>query len=172
VSGAGAQAAERSRAADALTLAPLSEDALARFAEFVAALYVDDPGPAPMSLDRALRQARRLLGDRPPAWAFLLRDADGESIGYCILAPFFSNEFGGEMLYLDELYVVPERRGRGVGSAALAAVRNWAEQRGFVRLALEVNRGNPEARRLYERAGFAVEERDTMALQLKAIPEE
>ena len=49
--------------------------------------------------------------------------------------------------------VVGEARGRGVGRALLAALRELAREQGYRALSLSVDRQNP-ARRLYERAGF------------------
>jgi ribosomal protein S18 acetylase RimI-like enzyme len=117
-----------------------------------------------MTRERARRQAEQLVAGA--AHACLLRE--GDDVGYCILVPFWSNEFGGAMLYLDELWIAPEHRGRGLGRAAIDAVVAWAEAGGFARVALEVNDENQAARRLYARAGFVVEDRRTMARQLRA----
>jgi ribosomal protein S18 acetylase RimI-like enzyme len=56
--------------------------------------------------------------------------------------------------YLEELYVVPERRGRGLGRALLEAAMDHARERGAARIDLNTSVGDVAARGLYESAGF------------------
>jgi ribosomal protein S18 acetylase RimI-like enzyme len=56
--------------------------------------------------------------------------------------------------YLEELYVVPERRGRGVGRALLETAMDHARQRGAAHIELNTSEGDVAARALYESAGF------------------
>jgi ribosomal protein S18 acetylase RimI-like enzyme len=59
--------------------------------------------------------------------------------------------------YLISMWVAPEARRQGVGSALIGAVVRWARARGFGRLVLEVGESNSPAIALYRRAGFAAE---------------
>lgn len=52
------------------------------------------------------------------------------------------------------MWVDPEHRGAGHGSAMLRAIINWARESGARRLILQVTCGNEAAERLYEGAGF------------------
>lgn len=56
--------------------------------------------------------------------------------------------------YLEELYVVPERRGRGLGRALLEAAMQHARERGAARIDLNTSETDVAARALYESAGF------------------
>src|SRR5918995_4541209 len=56
--------------------------------------------------------------------------------------------------YLEELYVVPERRGRGLGRALLEAAMDHARERGAARIDLNTSVDDVAARALYESAGF------------------
>jgi ribosomal protein S18 acetylase RimI-like enzyme len=56
--------------------------------------------------------------------------------------------------YLEELYVVPARRGRGLGCALLEATLEAARQAGAERIDLGTSSDDEVARRLYESAGF------------------
>lgn len=58
--------------------------------------------------------------------------------------------------YLYGFRVRPAYRGAGVGSLLLETAERDLEQRGFYRVALNVGRDNPDARRLYERFGYRV----------------
>lgn len=61
---------------------------------------------------------------------------------------------GGLDAYLEELYVVPERRGRGLGRALLEAAMDYARARGADRIDLNTSEDDVAARALYERTGF------------------
>jgi ribosomal protein S18 acetylase RimI-like enzyme len=56
--------------------------------------------------------------------------------------------------YLEELYVVPERRGQGIGRALLEAAMKHARERGAARIDLGTSEDDVAARALYESAGF------------------
>jgi ribosomal protein S18 acetylase RimI-like enzyme len=56
--------------------------------------------------------------------------------------------------YLEELYVVPDRRGRGLGRALLEAAMDEARARGAARIDLNTSVDDVAARALYESAGF------------------
>ena len=69
-------------------------------------------------------------------------------------------------MLLDELYLEPSARGRGLGGALLAAACDWARDRGAEVVRLEVNRHNPRAKALYLRCGFRDDDRDILSLAL------
>jgi GNAT superfamily N-acetyltransferase len=52
------------------------------------------------------------------------------------------------------MWVAPSHRRRGVGRALLAAVLNWARERGLTRVGLWAPTSGPAAAALYARAGF------------------
>ena len=56
--------------------------------------------------------------------------------------------------YLEELYVVPEQRGHGLGRALLEAAMQHARERGAARIELNTSETDVAARALYESAGF------------------
>jgi len=81
---------------------------------------------------------------------FLYRDGP---VGYALLIPYWSNEFGGTLWFIDELFVLPQARSRGIARqffAFLAASRPFRA----VALALEVDPTNERAKNLYESIGF------------------
>ena len=59
---------------------------------------------------------------------------------------------------LDKLYVHPTQQRRGIGAALLQAIANWARAQQARRLWLQVNRGNAQAIRAYEKYGFHIVE--------------
>ncbi|TFF39347.1 GNAT family N-acetyltransferase [Pseudomonas sp. RIT623] len=76
-----------------------------------------------------------------------LVEEDGEVLGFCSLSQ------DRQALFIRELHLLPEHRGRGVGSWVLEALAGWAVQRRLPLLRLMVFSSNP-ARQLYLRHGF------------------
>lgn len=59
---------------------------------------------------------------------------------------------------LDKLYVHPDRQRQRLGTALLRACADWARTQGLCVLRLQVNRGNAQAIRAYEKYGFHIVE--------------
>lgn len=73
-----------------------------------------------------------------------------ETVGFAAFGP---GEDSGE-IHLHKLYVLVEKQGKGIGSAALKAIEASARAAGARRISLHVNRGNHGAIRAYETNGF------------------
>lgn len=110
----------------------------------------NDPVPR---TERELVAFRSLLEDRTAGDVFRIEAGD-RTIGYAILCWGYSVEYGGRNAFLDEFYVVPELRGRGLGLHVLGLLDDEARQRGLVALHLEVLAHEARNSRLYARAGF------------------
>ena len=82
------------------------------------------------------------VSGNPYTEGFLL-EVDGQPAGYILVSHTWSNEVGGMVALLEELYFTPEFRGKGREQYASAR-----------RLRLEVNRENEGAIRLYQRKGY------------------
>ncbi len=92
-------------------------------------------------------------------WVFRL---DGRAVGYLVVTHGYSLEFGGRDAFVDELYMIPEVRGRGFGAQALRIAEEHCRREGIGALHLEVERENPRARALYERSGYKAHDRFLM----------
>lgn len=78
-------------------------------------------------------------------------EMDGKTAGYALLDRMFMREMGGIVVWIEELYVLPEFRGKGVGTALFA----WVEKNiPAVRYRLEVEPDNIRAMELYKRLGY------------------
>jgi GNAT superfamily N-acetyltransferase len=114
----------------------------AQFAEHA----IDLPGST-------LRDAvRGTLGDPRRGAIFLAYDPG--PIGVAVVAYTWTLEHGGLVAWLEELFVVPARRGRGLGGQLLEHVLGFARQAGCHAVELEVDAGHARAEHLYGRAGF------------------
>lgn len=101
---------------------------------------------------------RRLLQD-PGLGAIWRIDVNSQLAGYIALCRSFSIEFNGYDAFVDEFFLLPEYRGRGVGKCVLARIDSEARKLGINALHLEVARDNQAARKLYDAAGFAAREK-------------
>ena len=89
-------------------------------------------------------------------------EVDGQAVGYVVLTICYSLEFHGRFVLLDELYIEPPWRGRGLGGKALAFADRYCRDRGLKAIRLEVWRQNPRAIELYKRSGYEVDDRHLM----------
>jgi ribosomal protein S18 acetylase RimI-like enzyme len=111
----------------------------------------------------------RLLGDRSLGAIWLIRSG-GALCGYIALCRGFSIEFDGFDAFVDEFYLLPEFRGRGIGGRVLTEIKARARALDINALHLEVARDNARARRLYRAAGF--EPRDKYLLMSAVLERE
>ena len=93
-----------------------------------------------------------LFGDRPYAEVVLAED-DGRPVGFALFFHNFSTFLGRPGLYLEDLFVLPEHRGSGIGRLLLAHLARLAVERGCGRLEWAVLDWNRDAIQFYERLG-------------------
>lgn len=106
----------------------------------------------------------------PSRGAIFLAEEAGVAVAVAYVGWFWSVEHGGTSAWLDELYVVPARRGEGIGSVVLAEVESAARARGCVAIDLEVDESHARAADLYVRKGFRPLPRRRFAKRLQAPP--
>lgn len=78
-------------------------------------------------------------------------EKDEKRAGYALLAKTFSQEAGGEVLWIDEIFILPEFRSKGLGSEFFAFLK---ENSNAARLRLEFCPSNEKAIEVYKRQGF------------------
>ncbi|SFU20226.1 GNAT family N-acetyltransferase [Sedimentitalea nanhaiensis] len=89
-----------------------------------------------------------------PVFRAMLAQTD-RLVGAAMYVPVFSTRIGGAGVYVSDLWVAPEQRGQHMGQRLLATVlEDAANVWGAMFLKLEVDQGNPDARRFYDRLGF------------------
>jgi ribosomal protein S18 acetylase RimI-like enzyme len=72
----------------------------------------------------------------------------------CSLLSLLERDTENERFLMDGLFVAPEARGMGVGTALLDAIVDEARRRGFDQVRLDVVDTNPRAKALYRHVGF------------------
>jgi ribosomal protein S18 acetylase RimI-like enzyme len=125
------------------------------------ALEVDDPNKKPFHEEKRRAAYGQLMRESRLGRIWLIT-ADQKMVGYSVIAYSFSFEYAGRNAFLDELYVAPEYRGRGIGRKAIAFIEELARSEKLTALHLEVSRSNSRALHLYVACGFRDHERYLM----------
>jgi GNAT superfamily N-acetyltransferase len=82
------------------------------------ALSAENPSPNRVQLQQVRRTLAKLR-EEPNRGRAVICDDEGRTVGYALLISFWSNELGGEICNIDELFVAPLYRGRGLATAFL-----------------------------------------------------
>ncbi|MCZ4352438.1 GNAT family N-acetyltransferase [Roseovarius aestuarii] len=147
----------------ALTLA--KPDDLERLLPLVAAFHAEEGID---DVDDATRRAGVApLLDGSPHGAIYIIGPVRAPIGYVCISFGWSLAFGGMDGFLDEIYIRPGVRGRGIGSDVLRSLPKALAGAGMKALHLEVHRDNSKARALYQSLHF--EARDHYSLMSRYL---
>lgn len=111
-------------------------------------------GEGDKAVGRAEDFRRHGFGDVPQFHA-LIAEQSAAPVGLSLWLYDFSSWRGNLGAYLQDLYVDPSLRGRGLGRALLAATCERALANGASHMRLSVNTENRQARKFYARLGFA-----------------
>lgn len=122
------------------------------------AFHIEDGHPLAATSAQAIRGA---LEGSDFGKIFLV-EIDEKVQGYFVLCFTLSIEFGGLVVILDDLYLDPSVRGRGLGSAVMNEVRIMSQKARAVQIFLEVENKNTRAKKFYERLGFKIRNRGMM----------
>jgi GNAT superfamily N-acetyltransferase len=93
-----------------------------------------------------------LFGSRPAAEVLLAMDG-GDCLGFALFFPNYSTFLAKPGLYLEDLFVRPGARGKGVGLALLQRLAQIARDRGYGRVEWSVLDWNEPAIGFYKRIG-------------------
>src|SRR3989338_7719007 len=116
--------------------------------QYIKGLFLEDPTPQGMSDEKIKRTIMVFEGEK-------------ELLGYAILINFWSNEYGGNIVYVDELFVTKEWRGKGVATNFIQYLVK-KKVNNAVSLFLEVTPQNKGAEELYKRRGFNIHKNKSM----------
>lgn len=112
----------------------------------------DCPGPDP---DRDVPRIERLLNRDDVLVVVATTDPGGHDVGIASLTLRPTAYWDGPLAHLEDLYVRPDLRSRGVGTALLDRARAEVHARGALELHIIVDDADVDARRFYERNGFS-----------------
>ena len=98
-----------------------------------------------------------LLEGSPHGVIYLIGPARAP-IGYVAVSFGWSIEFGGMEGVIDEFYIRPGVRGRGIGTEVMHTLPRGLAKAGLKAMHLEIGRDSAGARRIYEKLGFQARE--------------
>ncbi|WP_406297843.1 GNAT family N-acetyltransferase [Embleya sp. NBC_00888] len=111
-----------------------------------------------------------LFGPNPAAFAHVAEDEEsGEVVGYALWFTTFSTWEGVPGIYLEDLYVRPQARGGGHGTALLESLAAICISRGYARLQWAVLDWNEPSIGFYDSLG-ALPEREWLGYRLTGNP--
>ena len=114
-----------------------------------------------------LEAAIREMITRDSLGIILVARDDDHVIGLAAIPFAWTLEHGGKSAWLDELYVLPEHRGAGVGGLLVDSVLVEAEKEGCIAVDLEVEAEHQRVEQLYARKGFRRLDRSRWVKQIK-----
>ena len=91
-----------------------------------------------------------IRSETEPYWADIARDSRGTALGLVQYSLMHRSLSGGMVVYLSDLFTVPEARGTGVGRALIDHVRAFARDRGYSSVRWLTAESNAPARQLYD----------------------
>ena len=121
-----------------------------------------------LNLARAAGAFAAILADERLGHVWIIQ-AEHQDVGHIVLTLKFAMEYSGLVACLDDLYVKPDWRDKGLSTAALVEARHFCERAGIRALTVEVGHNNGPAQTVYRRVGFAeAADRQLLALALAA----
>ena len=113
--------------------------------------------------------AAALFGAKPAAYCHVA-EADREVVGIAVWFLNFSTWTGRHGIYLEDLYVTPDRRGSGIGKALLRTLATTCVERGYTRLEWAVLDWNTPSIEFYKSLGaVSMDEWDIFRLDGDAL---
>ncbi|MEY3703572.1 MAG: hypothetical protein RLZZ561_1192 [Pseudomonadota bacterium] len=134
-----------------LSLRVATRDDIALIAQFIRALADYEKLLDEVRLDEGVL-TEKLFGPRPYA-EVLIGEIDGQPQGFALFFHNFSTFEGRPGIYLEDLFVTPEARGSGLGTALLAELARLAVERDCARLEWSVLDWNEPSIGFYKALG-------------------
>jgi len=124
------------------------------FAKMVKSLYSGEAVLYPISDDNIDKTFKEVISGSPYVKAYII-ECDNEMAGYALISLTYSNEAGGIVVIIDELYIDDKYRGKGLGTELLKFIEEKYSNK-VKRYRLEVSNENEAAEKLYLRIGYEV----------------
>lgn len=115
-------------------------------------LYAEDKGGQPMDSNKIERTIFQLT-KFPPLGKIVIIEVARQVIGYCILLNYWSNEYGGNIMIIDEIFIEDEYRRQGIGTLFMERLKQ-GRFGGVEAICLQINTENENAQLFYKKMGF------------------
>lgn len=122
------------------------------FILMVTAFYSSDAVLHSIPVENILETYNEVISCSPYLKAYII-EKDQEMAGYGLLSFTYSNEAGGMVVWVEELYITPKYRDLKLGSQFLDFVKGKFSSKAK-RFRLEVSKSNKSVQQLYESKGY------------------
>jgi len=128
------------------------DEDLPELEQMILALYHEDP-PGEEITHHKIQRTVQELASHPDKGAITIVRVGDVVVGYAIVIYYWSNEYGGDIACIDELYVKPPWRDKGIGVSCLEHIAS-AKAGDLKGLQVEITPANTKALAYYSRQGF------------------
>lgn len=130
----------------------ITENDWERYRRYVDIFYHSDAVNAPVPVENYRAAFDEMLRGDTYLKGYIF-ECEEKPCGFALLSKTYSQEAGGISVTIEEIYIEPEYRSRGLATEFF----EWLKAKsGIMRLRIEVEDDNEGAKRLYERMGFAL----------------
>ena len=112
--------------------------------------YHTDAVNSPVPVENYEKTFDEMMRSDDYVWGYIFEDGE-EACGFALLSKTFSQEAGGVSVTIEEIYIDPEHRNKGLATELFEYLKS---KKDIMRLRIEVEDYNEGAKRLYERMGF------------------
>ena len=147
-----------------ITFKPIRHADIDKTAAMMQDFYAIDNYPVDLHVAKSL--LTEFIEDESLGKGWLIFN-DNEITGYVILTFVFSFEYKGRIAFLDELYISPAGRGKGIGKKAVDFIHEQALDLAINIIYLEIEGHNAIAQKLYLSKDFIIHNRKLMKLTVK-----
>jgi GNAT superfamily N-acetyltransferase len=116
-----------------------------------------------------VEELSRIAFGEQPRFGALVAESRGDVVGYAVFFRSYDTEHAAKGLYLQDLYIVPEARGQGIGRALMTAVARACLADEGCYLFWNARQGNRDGRAFYRAIGAREEPVVTLSLQPDAL---
>ncbi len=135
-----------------MTIRDMTEADTGKVLEMMRVFYSSPAVLSDGSEDIFRNDVRNCVGDSPYLEGYVFTE-DNRISGYAMLAKSYSTEFGKACIWIEDLYIEPEYRGKGIGTEFFAFIEKKYPD---VILRLEVEKENQNAIRVYQKCGYEI----------------
>ncbi len=118
----------------------------------VIALYMEDVYGKEINIRKTKKMILELSANLGKGDIYIFKKVK-EIVGYAIIIYYWSNEYGGHIVFIDELYIKPQFRGKGIVTQFLQFIIT-KNKSNIKALQLEVTGVNKRAINFYKKNGF------------------